>query len=188
MSSREASNVHIEDLNFTPFIERIRSKLARLASLDDSGTMPDLATEDAGLLALAGRPCDLGRTIAHHSKVFHDSMKVASYGRRLFRTTNGFLRLGSKSLRVGDAVVLATGSDVPLLLRPVAHKPNYLSICRSGLYPGNHAWRGFGDLARRHYPRVHYPRVIEVTQAAHSLGTSNRILDYMSHSWLFPKL
>jgi hypothetical protein len=36
--------------------------------------MPDLATEDAG------RPCDLGRTIAHHSKVFHDSMKVASYG------------------------------------------------------------------------------------------------------------
>jgi hypothetical protein len=145
--------------------------------------MPDLATEDAGLLALAGRPCDLGRAIAHHSKVFHDSMKVASYGRRLFRTTNGFLRLGSKSLRVGDAVVLATGSDVPLLLRPVAHKPNYLSICRPGLCPGNHAWRGFGDLARRHYPCV-----IEVTQAAHSLGTSNRILDYMSHSWLFPKL
>ena len=74
VSSQKASNIHIEDLNFTPFIERIRSELARLASLDDGGTMPDLATEDAG------RPCDLGRTIAHHSKVFHDSMKVASYG------------------------------------------------------------------------------------------------------------
>jgi hypothetical protein len=35
VSSQKASNIHIEDLNFTPFIERIRSKLARLASLDD---------------------------------------------------------------------------------------------------------------------------------------------------------
>ena len=42
---------------------------------------------------------------------------------QLFRTMNGFFRLGSKSLRVGDAVVLATGSDVPLLLRPVAQSP-----------------------------------------------------------------
>ena len=50
-------------------------------------------------------------------------MKLACIKRRLFRTSNGFLGLGSESLRVADEVVTATGSDVPLILRPVAGKP-----------------------------------------------------------------
>lgn len=42
---------------------------------------------------------------------------------QLFRRSKSLLGLGPESLRVGDKVVIVTGSDVPLILRPVVGKP-----------------------------------------------------------------
>lgn len=42
---------------------------------------------------------------------------------QLFRRSKGLLGLSPESLRVGDMVVIATGSDLLLVLRPMAGKP-----------------------------------------------------------------
>lgn len=42
---------------------------------------------------------------------------------QLFRRSKSLLGLGPESLRVGDKVVIVTGPDVPLILRPVVGKP-----------------------------------------------------------------
>ena len=99
-------------------IERTRLSLADLAKLDDS--VPDTATIDAGLQIMKSAKSAKGDSIVLGSKSFSDSAKLACVKRRLFRTSNGLLGVGSESLRSGDQVFLTTGLDVPLILRPMA--------------------------------------------------------------------
>ena len=109
--------------NFSPpelisVIERTRLSLVELAKLDES--VPDTATIVVGLQIMNSEKSGRGDSIMLGSKLFSDSVKLPCVKRRLFRTSNGLLGVGSESLRLGDRVFLAIGSDVPLILRPVA--------------------------------------------------------------------
>ncbi|KAK3178136.1 hypothetical protein OEA41_000269 [Lepraria neglecta] len=91
--------------------------------LDDSGSVPDPDTIDAAMKVLKTGRSETCQRTALNSTSYAQIVKPACIKRQLFRTSNGFLGLGSESLRVGDEVVIATGSDVPLILRLVAGKP-----------------------------------------------------------------
>ena len=50
---------------------------------------------------------------------FHGEFLTSNHGRRFFVTAEGFLGLGSESMRPGDEVFLVTGAKVPFVLRKV---------------------------------------------------------------------
>jgi hypothetical protein len=112
-----------DSLEIIGSIEKTRSSLAKLAILGDSGSAPNPDAIDAGLQALKSGPSVTYQTIVHNGIPYIDNVRLACLKRRLFRTSNGFLGLGPELLRAGDEVVIAPGSDVSLILRPVASKP-----------------------------------------------------------------
>ncbi|KAH7389214.1 hypothetical protein BKA64DRAFT_680061 [Cadophora sp. MPI-SDFR-AT-0126] len=50
---------------------------------------------------------------------FHEAMFKYYCWKRLFRTTNGFLGMGSRKVRLGDEIWLIGGAATPFLLRPI---------------------------------------------------------------------
>lgn len=90
-------------------IETTKKSIANPATLDDSGTVPDLETLNAGLEVLESGPSDASRNIDRARATQHSNV------REPFRTETGRLRSGL--CRTGDDA--AAGSNVPLILRPV---------------------------------------------------------------------
>ncbi|MCJ1268791.1 hypothetical protein MMC22_008679 [Lobaria immixta] len=112
-----------DSLKLRERIEKARLSLAKLATLDDTGLVPDLGTIDADLQVIKDGSRHTHKRIIYNSTQYTLNMQPACLRRKLFRTSNGLLGLGPESLRVGDKVVIATGSDLPLILRPMAGKP-----------------------------------------------------------------
>ena len=57
------------------------------------------------------------RTCVHDFSAFHLAVTVPTNGRRLFRTHNGYLGLGPKSLQVGDTIWILPDALVPMAFR-----------------------------------------------------------------------
>ncbi|KAI1399337.1 heterokaryon incompatibility protein-domain-containing protein [Hypoxylon fuscum] len=54
----------------------------------------------------------------YNSDLRHRSMFYVEAGRRVFRTSNGFIGFGPSTLDAGDKIVVIAGADVPFALRP----------------------------------------------------------------------
>lgn len=104
-------------------IQKTRASLAEFAALDDGWLVPDLDTVDDNFQAMQDESSNVYKTKTYNHTHFTWAMLPRCSWRRLFRTDNGLLGLGCESLRVGDHVVVALGSDVPLVLRPLADRP-----------------------------------------------------------------
>lgn len=63
------------------------------------------------------------------NKAFPNEILRSVRGRRLFRTEQGLIGLGPRTLRPGDSVCIFFGSAVPYVLRPVGDHFLFLGEC-----------------------------------------------------------
>ncbi|KAL9608794.1 MAG: hypothetical protein Q9167_006381 [Letrouitia subvulpina] len=104
-------------------IQKTRASLAEFAALDNGWLAPDLDTVDDSFQAMQDDSSSACKNKIYNHTHFINAMLPRCSSRQLFRTKNGLLGLGCETLCVGDQVVVALGSDVPLLLRPLADRP-----------------------------------------------------------------
>jgi hypothetical protein len=113
----------VDPVELVSLIGRMRSSLARFAAWDASGLAPRDFNIDSGMDALREGDRHFSKHIFEDGLAFEQELLRTCAWRTLFRTDSGDFGLGPKSLHARDELVLAAGSDVPLLLRPVTGEP-----------------------------------------------------------------
>ncbi|KAL8741454.1 MAG: hypothetical protein Q9190_005944 [Brigantiaea leucoxantha] len=104
----------------TSLIKKAKFWFGKFAALDASGQVPSLEDAERDFPHLEAGSGPVHRMTQYNSSWYSRNMISICIGRRLFRSKNGLIGLGSDSVCAGDVVVTALGSDVPLILRPVA--------------------------------------------------------------------
>lgn len=110
-------------------IYRRRKHHAALEAMDQlsraiwyDGTVPEKNAMECIISVLGDRDNELFPTFWNNVQVFHEQCLNRIDRRRLFRTCAGLLGNGPLSIAVGDRICVASGADVPLVLRPLPNE------------------------------------------------------------------
>ena len=102
------------------YLELIKDTLVTLDNLRSRGAgefLPSSRELEQYLLQQAASSTSVDEDVRHQIWPFFATHSSALHGRRLFVTLKGYLALGPRSLRPGDAVYVVAGAKMPLILR-----------------------------------------------------------------------